>query len=86
MTSTAPRLASGPVCPKPEVVGVDDARVARAHVCVAEAEAGHRAGREVLGDDVGAARRAQAQLAALRVLEVDLRAVLAAVDADRSTG
>ena len=63
--------------------GVDDARVGRGDVVVAEAEAGEPAGPEVLHHDVGAARRAPGRASrSLVVLEVEGDRALVAVDAE----
>ena len=62
--------------------GVDEARVAGGERLVAEAEAVHGARREVLHHDVDLLDQAQEEVLALRLLEVEQDALLAAVDAE----
>ncbi len=61
--------------------GVDEPGVALGEPLVADAEAVHHAGAEVLDQHVGAVDQATEHLEALLLLEVDHHAALAAVDA-----
>src|SRR5215472_7849501 len=79
------RLVAGAVLPRPRAAeggdrAVDEARVDRREVVVAETEALHRARAEVLDEDVGAAGERLHDLRALRGLEIERHAALVAIE------
>jgi hypothetical protein len=76
-----PRLAAERALgPESRGTCVDDARVHGTEGVVAEPQLLHDAGPEVVRDDVAVARQAQRHLAPLLALQVELDALLAAVD------
>src|SRR6266540_366419 len=71
-----------PVEAPPRHGGVDEATVGVEQRARVEAEVGHRAGSEVLDDDVGSRREPAEHIPARVLLEVERDAALAAVEAD----